>query len=368
MAQQPVTREGADRPFSRMEVINDIEANRIAEINKELEDSGSSVRVDHDPTPEIALPAGAAEPGDDDDAAGNEDNAGKPAASAAKPAANADADTIYEFLGEEKLPKTKVKIKVDGEERDVPVADLVRGHQKIAAADRRLEEAAIAKKQAEQVLADARAEAEQIKAAAGKPAAGEGKAADGGNEDELPSGTDAIHTAMARMYEGDQENAARILDAEINRRVEAARAAGATADPSQLVAKIKTDLSWDDALSAFNSEHEDVVSDPDLAGIFQRHLNEAAKTSATPKEAIKKATETFDSWRGKVSGRSGDTDGDKAGLRVDQEALDKRKADKAARDAVASNSSIRSPSRTVQDEQYDPSKVVQEMKAARGQE
>ncbi len=51
-------------------------------------------------------------------------------------------------------------------------------------------------------------------------------------------GKDAIKSAMSLLYEGSQEDAAEILDAEINRRVGAN--AGTTVDPAQLAAQIKS--------------------------------------------------------------------------------------------------------------------------------
>jgi len=94
----------------------------------------------------------------------------------------------------------------------------------------------------------------------------------------------------------------------------------------------ESNLIWDAALSKFNTDHADIAKDPDLVRVFQRHLNEVAKTSTTPHEAIEKATESVTGWLTKVSGRSG-----------------------------------RSQFRAAPAEEYDPSAVVAEMKRARGQ-
>lgn len=132
------------------------------------------------------------------------------------------------------------------------------------------------------------------------------------------TGKDSIESAVTLIYEGDQQQAAGILDAEINRRVAEARAASVT------------DFSWDQELKAFNRDHADIARDPGLAAVFQRHLNEAAKTLPTPHDAIEKATETVNGWLAKVR-------------------------------------ATRARPRVAQDEEYDPSSVVAEMRRARGQ-
>lgn len=378
MAEKAVTQSGAERPASRSEMMDVIEANRTEQINAELEESGSTLRVEHEATPHIARASGkdAKDDGvvledDPDDQVDGEvkDKPGdKPAAVKEPPA----EETIYDFLGEDKLPTTKVKIKVDGVETEVSVGDLVRDRQKTTAADKRLEEAAITKKAADKLLEDAHAQAERITAEA-TAAAKKGTKTDvivdddGKEKTGAPSGKDAITSAMSLIYDGHQDEAAGILDAEINRRVAEARGSGATVDEKQLAAKIKTDLSWDAAISEFNTTHTEITSDPELSRMFQRHLNEAAATSTTPNEAIEKATEKVTGWLTKVSGGSGAAPGDKPALKVNKDELKNRSEEKAAKDTVRSNSSIRSQAAGEVDEKYDPSAVVREMKEARGQ-
>lgn len=372
MAEKTVTHSGADRASSRYEIMNDIEARRTEEINAELEESGSTLRLEHDPTPEIKLASGKdatdveIDPEDADAAAAEAERVAEAARVAADKGEKKDEETIYDFLGEDKLPTTKVKIKVDGVEQEVSVNDLVRGHQKNASADKRLEEASIARKSADKLIEDARTQAEKIIADATAAGKKPNTAGDGGEEiTDTPSGKDAIGKAMNLIYDGHQDEAAGILDAEINRRVQEAKAPDATVDTAELAAKIKTDLSWDAALSKFNTDHAEIASDPDLRQMFQTRLNAAGAAASTPQEAIEKALEAMPSWLSKVSDKPGDKP-DK-GLTVDTDALEKRKAEKAAADAVRSNSSIRSQSRTEPEQKYDPSAVVAEMREARGQ-
>jgi len=355
-----------DQVSSRQEIFNAIEESRAAEVNAELEEIGSADRIEHDPTPEIRKAAGKDDGDEDavvDDVADLDDKAGEDEKEIVEEKKEENKETIYDFLGEDKLDSTKVKIKVDGVEREVSIAELARGHQKNAAVDKRLEDAANARRQAETVLAEANTQAERIVQEAKDSSAASGD----GRKKEAPSDKDALRQAGELLYQGDHEGFAEKIDAEINRRVEAARAGGATVDPAELAARIKTDLSWDAELSAFNRDHKDIAADPELARMFQRHLNEAAKTSTTPHEAIEAATEAVTGWLEKVSGKPLNDDADKGGLKVDREALRQRQADKAKQESVRSNSSIRSQSRAEPEEEYNPSKVVEEMKRARGQ-
>lgn len=384
MAEQAVTQTGADGRSSRAEIMNIIEGNRVAEVNAELEANGSDVRLEHEPTPEIKRASGK-DATDEELIVDDEDDPDKGKTTvddatktddktvvAADGKKDDEKETIYDFLGEDKLPTTKVKIKVDGVEQEIPVADLVRGHQINAAADKRLEQASIAKKKADQIVADATTEAERIVAGARETAAKtDSKADEGDGKDKTGqlSGKDAISSAMKLIYDGNQEEAAGLLDAEINRRVKDARSSDATVDPDALAAKIRTDLSWDAALSQFNTDHPEITSDPDLAEIFQKRLNAAGSAASTPKEAIEKALEAMPSWVSKVSEKTpvDDKDGKKTDLKVNDEALRKRNEEKAGREAVRSNSSIRSQAQGGAEETYDPAKVVAEMRAARGQ-
>lgn len=380
MTKDTVTPSGAGGVSSRQEMMDEIDRARIDEVNQILPDAE---KLEFKPTPEIRKAAGkdATDDGrqDDDkvdeanlDDKADEGKTGKTAAEDKSDKSDKTDETIYDFLGEEKLGTTKVKTKVDGVETELSVADLVRGHQKTVAADKRLEEASITKKkaqeEADQVIANARTEAEKITAAA-KTAAGKKDSNvddDGKDKKDSPSGKDAILSATQLIYDGHQEEAAGILDAEIDRRV-AAKAGGATIDETELTGKIRTQLSWDNALSEFNRDHKEIAQDPELARMFQRHLNEVAATSETPQEAITKATEKVTGWLKQVSGRT-DDDGKKTELKVDDKLLEKRKQDKAETDSVRSNSSIRSQSNSAQEEKIPSnSDTIAEMKKARGQ-
>ena len=387
-ATQPGAGEGeGTKPTrtARAEMFNSIEARRIEEINKDLDVGNAGVQLEFTPTDMTRLSAE-----DDDDDLTPEERADRDAEIAARrqleadAAAQAEADAkakaakgdIYEFLGEDRLTTTKVKVKVDGQEEEVLVSDLVAQGQKGRAADKRLEEAALAKKAAEkeaaEILAKANAEAEEIR----KKAAAAGTDAGGNDKQGSPSDKDAVSKVVSGLYDGDQDQAASALDAAIDAKVERrlaeAKAAGqATVDPETIRTTVRAELTqkdWDGALNEFSANHKRIVDDPFLLGIWQANLNEAGKTSSTPKEAIDAATRMTDEWLGKHGaggkGAGGNT------VTADADALRKREAEKqaAAGRGARSSTSHRAPgTETHAAEPASPRSVLLEMKKQRGQ-
>lgn len=63
------------------------------------------------------------------------------------------ADALPEVLAGERLGKTKVVVKIDGEDVELPVSEVIRGYQKDSTASRRLEEAARERQRLEELKA-----------------------------------------------------------------------------------------------------------------------------------------------------------------------------------------------------------------------
>ncbi len=348
--------------LSRLEMLDQVGAGRVDSLNKDLAEAGSTTKLEYTPI----APAS-----DDDGGAG--DAAAEAAADAAVDgektvdAGKADKPEgdIYTFLGEEDMQK-RVRVKVDGREQDMVVGDLLKDVQKSRAADKRLEEAALTKKNAEaeaaQILADAREKAGKIKSG------GDEVTTDKEQGDVLPQG-DAIAASIAKMYEGDPAEAAKELakaiDATVTQRVKEAQASGTTVDRAQLSREVKTQLEWDVEIEKFSTNHPKIVDDPYLLGRWQSELDAAAKDSSTPQEAIQKATENVETWLEKVSGHSGGTKvsveekGDQTNTRR------QAKADAKAT-AVTLTTSVRSAAPSAPKPQM-PTDTVAEMKRLRGQ-
>lgn len=380
-----VTPSGADasnqkpQRQSRQEMLDQIERGRTDLLNEELKVSGSAVRVD--------LPAGDDEDTDQDDAAAETERKRLEAEAAAADDGELqdakkekkDAD-IYDFLEEERLPRTKVKLKVDGKEQEVVIGDVLKDVQKYRAADKRLEDAALVKKRADEDAAatKVRAEAEAaeiIKKARESVPHKDANADEGGGGKEKGSlSKDAIGKAVKAIYEGDNEEAAAALsdeidarvNAEVSRRVSTEKSGGATVDKASIVAEVRGQVAWDEALDEFKSDHEDIATDPYLLGMWQAELNTVAAEASSPRDAVARATAKVTTWLdSKVSGSAG-------GKKVitDDAALAKRRTEKAAAEAasVRSSTSVKAPLQDAKAEApYRASDEVAAMKAARGQ-
>lgn len=368
---QPATPTGAGGGriaphLSRLEMLNQTGKGRVDALNKELAEVGSPIKVEFEP-----ITIGEASPDNDDhdrdgeaapNAAGNQTDDVATTAAAAAAVENEDAP-IFDFLGEDRLDKTKVKIKVDGQEKEITVADALKTVQKNAAADKRLEEAALAKKRAEEeaatIVATARSEAEKIKLAA-KPAGEEPKPG------ESPSTPDAMTQAVTLMFEGDTQKSAEHFAAavkvEVDRRLSES---GATLDRAALTREVRQQMEWDAALEEFTTNHQDIADDPYLLGMWQAELNRAAKLPevGSPKDAVQKATQHVADWMQKIAG------GSAGGQKVTVGDLATRRTEKTAalRNAVHSTTSVPASTAKSAPKPQKPSEVVADMRKARGQ-
>ncbi|MGL4230971.1 MAG: hypothetical protein ACRDAM_20535 [Casimicrobium sp.] len=147
--------------------------------------------------------------------------------------------------------KRTVKLKIDGEEREVSLENMYRNFQKAEAADKRLSEAT-------RLLE----EAKKVNAAAPAPASTESTAT---TEAKPPA--EAKKKLLAALFSGDEQAADAALD-ELLVTGRPQPMATPTPDPEQFAREvapaIKQQLDIDSALSAFRAEYPDVVADPYL--------------------------------------------------------------------------------------------------------
>lgn len=209
---------------------------------------------------------GQPEPSNDDDGDDGNDGNTPPAA----PAQAAEApdepqqprDKEGKFAAKNVADDTKIRVKVNGEEREVTVEELRRNYQIEQAARQRMQSASEMQRQAAALLENARAEAARIANANQNAPAGTAAAqADTGNDDvdklaeALAYGSkDTIKEALARALKGQsgtQQAPALtpdVVQAEVDKRVRA----------WQIASEARNDL------QTFADRHPDVAKDEDL--------------------------------------------------------------------------------------------------------
>lgn len=186
----------------------------------------------------------------------------------------------------ESLDKIMVKVKIDGVESQVSVAEMQRQYQKNGAAERRLEEAT-------RLLEAARS---------ATPPVGVGQEAKPTETQPTQQATsgDAEQESkefLAALFDGDEEKALETL-----KRIGFGRANSPTLDPTQLAAQltpaIKQQLSYDSALEKFKGDYADIVGDPYLADLADRFLDAEVAGGKPFAEALEEAGRKTRDWLG----------------------------------------------------------------------
>lgn len=246
------------------------------------------------------------------------------------------------------LDKTMVRVKVDGVEQEIPVADVVRSYQKDAAAQARLNEAT-------RILDEARRTAAQ-------PAKPPAQVDDnGGNADTTvkPGSEETIKGFVDALFEGDTEAA---VAAFAKLGLNTGRSDGATLDleqvQAQLTPAIKQQLIDDSALERFEKANADLAADPHLVsvtnGFIQAEVN-GGKPYAEALEAGAKRTRDWLASIGAAAPRSEPAPGAHQPSKLER---------KAGIDEVQA---LNRTANTTQDAPASTSNVIAEMKRARGQ-
>jgi hypothetical protein len=209
-------------------------------------------------------------------------------AAAASTDADADAQLAAQ-LGDTIDPSayatTKIKIKVDGEEREVTLDEVTKSFQIESAARKRMTEATQKVAEADRLLAEAKA---------AKPAPSE-------KTSETSSNTDLIEKYKAQaeaLLEGDTDKYAQLA-------VEIQQLGGAstTAEPdfeklsAALAPKIKQQMTVESAYDAFTSTYSDVIANPIL---YQMSVEKYHELTAEGKDAATAFTEAGEHARSEV--------------------------------------------------------------------
>lgn len=145
----------------------------------------------------------------------------------------------------------RVKVKLEGQEEELTLTEVLRGFQKESVATRRLNEATRLLREAE----------DKAMAAAG------GQHGADADDDAADGKKEAAKKAIDALMEGDEEAAAEAL-AELAGGREATQLPGT----NEVAAAVKQQLEVESALTAFQESYGDVLADPHLASMTNDHL------------------------------------------------------------------------------------------------
>ena len=167
----------------------------------------------------------------------------------------------------EDLDQTLVKIKVDGVEREVPLAELVRTAQKHEAADKRLAEATRLLQEAEAKRREADAQAQPAPAAQAPEQAKPDNTAQVRQDREQKA-----KEFLEAMFHGDEDRATQILAGLMPESPPPQETATKAPDPEELAAQVEASLERRSALKQFASAYPEVLKDTDLAALADMKL------------------------------------------------------------------------------------------------
>jgi len=190
-------------------------------------------------------------------------------------------------------PKDKfVRVKIDGQEQDVSLEEVLRNYQKGSAADRRLEEATRLMKEARvQAEAQTRIEPQQEHAVTQTES----------GPDELKV---AVRTALSKVFEGDEEAAAEALAKVLERREQPARAPEAQQiDINSLAEQLQQRMDVKTAIERVRTDYPDIIADPDLDQLTYLKTQAKEEAGIPRAQALLEAASEVYQKMGKKPGR-----------------------------------------------------------------
>ncbi len=242
--------------------------------------------------------------------------------------------------------KALVRVKVDGVEQEIPVADVVRSYQKDAAAQARLNEAT-------RVLDEARRTA----AAAIPPAPVVQPAA---NTETAPTPEpETVKGFVEALFEGDTEKA---IEAFAKLGLNTGRSNGATLDleqvQAQLTPAIKQQLIDDSALERFEKANADLAADPHLVSVTNNFIQDAVNGGTPYAEALEVGAKRTRDWLASIG----------AAQPTPEPTTSAHQPSKLERKAgIDEVQALNRTANTTQDAPVSVSNTIAEMKKARGQ-
>lgn len=260
--------------------------------------------------------------------------------------ANAQVDAQIEAVGLIDDPaKHKVKVKLEGQEAEIPLSEVLAGYQKNEVASRRLNEATRIKAEAEALLA---------KAKSGQVATDEPTNTDKPTQKVDEDAVKLAKTAINGILDGNEEEAAQAL-AQLTGRGNSTQES--KLDANEIAAAVKQQLDVESALNEFSTAYQDVLADPHLARMTNEALTAELNsgTHADYASALKAAGDATRDWMQKM------------GLSTQQDKVTTTTDERVARKkAVEQTPQVNASVALKNEPEENPLSIVEEMKKERG--
>ena len=236
------------------------------------------------------------------------------------------------------LDHKAVRIKLDGLVQEMKLSDVVRGFQKEAVASKRLNEATAKLKEADEYLAKVKS----------TPVNEQQNQQNAGDDVKV-----VAKSAIEALLNGDEEGAAEALERLANRRGNSTE----QANTSDVALEVKRQLEVDSALTEFQADYADVVSDPYLAERTNSFLKEVMQTGehGNFSEALKAAGDKTRDWLANLTGKK--TENQSSTIRND------RVAKKAGMEQIPANSASAA---SLSEPEESAADVINQMRKERG--
>lgn len=267
------------------------------------------------------------------------------------PKGKAMSPDLLARLGSEPIPfedldQIKVRVKVDGEEREMTLHDVRRSTQLDGAAQKRLQ-------QANELLEQARRTASATPAPTAPPV---GVAPAPASRESAPaSTTEEVNNLVSALFNGDEDTAKVLLGKILAGSQQAADPASLA---QQAAATVRQQLSVDEANSAFRSAYSDIVGDPHLAraadGFYDEVMAEFPHKSYA--EALMEAGQRTQAWMASKGIKTA-TEPASGSTRQEKQQRKERIDEVRALNRTPANQEVR---------ELTPSEVIAEMRKERG--
>ena len=212
--------------------------------------------------------------------------------------------------GREPLPDEPLyTVKVDGEERQVPLSEITASYQIQAAAQNRLDQASRIMRQAQETQ-----QGVQGRTAAPGPIA----------QQQPRDGLDGIDWGgvAERLQYGEKDDAGDALkDLVVQLRDRGRSSGGAQATPEQVELRVLEKIEWTTALNRFGEDYQDILQDPHVGGIagsiartlYQQAIQDT-QMSGQPRrpywDIFREAGEKTREWRNGLAGQQAEDSGE----------------------------------------------------------